>query len=105
MRISAGMTMKYLNALLAKSRNPEYVRPGLPAKPAKLPLSGGVLTRPHINARGELIVPFESDRRFHWWAGGQTIRATLLELGASGDVLARYVDDSTLQAPHDEKVQ
>ncbi|MSQ47310.1 MAG: hypothetical protein EXR78_02805 [Deltaproteobacteria bacterium] len=29
-----------------------------------------LLTRPHLNARGELIIPFESDPRFHWWAGG-----------------------------------
>lgn len=27
-----------------------------------------------------LIIPFDSDRRFRWWAGGQTIIETLVEL-------------------------
>jgi hypothetical protein len=57
-----------------------------------------LLTRPHISARGELIIPCNSDRRYHWWDGGQSIRETLRELGASPDVIARYVDsDSTLK--------
>lgn len=57
-----------------------------------------LLNRPHINERGELIIPFSSDPRYHWWAGGQSIRATLLELGAPPEVFARYVDsDATLK--------
>lgn len=57
-----------------------------------------ILPHPYINARGALIIPFESDVRFHWWAGGQSIQKTLLELGAPPDVLARYVDsDSSLR--------
>ncbi|NOT55859.1 MAG: hypothetical protein HOP18_14770 [Deltaproteobacteria bacterium] len=55
-----------------------------------------LLTRPHINVRGELIIPFESDPRFHWWNGGQSIHVTLIELGASPDVLARYVDSTEI---------
>ena len=57
-----------------------------------------LLTRPHINSRGELIVPFNSDPRYHWWNGGQPVRETLLELDAPPEVLARYVDsDATLK--------
>jgi hypothetical protein len=51
-----------------------------------------LLTQPHINPQGELIIPFNSDRRYHWWAGGQSIRETLRELNAPPDVVARYVD-------------
>jgi len=51
-----------------------------------------LLTHPHINARGELIIPCNADPRYHWWAGGQSIRETLLELGAPLDMVARYVD-------------
>jgi hypothetical protein len=57
-----------------------------------------LLTRPHINSRGELVIPFTSDPKYHWWAGGQSIRETLRELGASPDVMVRYVDsDVTLK--------
>lgn len=56
------------------------------------------LNRPYINARGELIIPFNADRRYHWWVGGQSILKTLRELGAPPDVIARYVDsDSSLK--------
>jgi hypothetical protein len=57
-----------------------------------------LLIRPYLNERKELIISFESDRKYHWWAGGQSIRATLLELGAPPDVLARYVEsDASLK--------
>jgi hypothetical protein len=55
-----------------------------------------LLTRPHLNTRGELIIPFTADPRYHWWAGGQSIRETLLELGAPPDVMARYVDSASI---------
>jgi hypothetical protein len=45
--------------------------------------------RPYVNEKGELVISFAADRRYHWWAGGQSIRETLLELGAPLDVLAR----------------
>jgi len=46
---------------------------------------------PYINATGTLVIPSDSDPKYHWWAGGQRIAATLTELGASPDVRARYV--------------
>jgi hypothetical protein len=52
-------------------------------------------TRPHINPQGELILPFTSDPKYHWWAGGQSILETLRELGAPPDVVARYVDSES----------
>ena len=54
-----------------------------------------LLTPPYLNSRGELIVPFSADPKYHWWAGGQSIRETLLELGAPLDVIARYVDSES----------
>src|SRR5262245_23707193 len=51
-----------------------------------------LLTRPHINDRGELIIPFSADRKYHWWAGGQSIRETLREVGAPPEVWTRYVE-------------
>jgi hypothetical protein len=57
-----------------------------------------LLIHPHINVRGELIVPFDSDLKYHWWNGGQSILMTLRELGAPPDVFARYVgSDATVR--------
>jgi hypothetical protein len=57
-----------------------------------------LLTRPYLNEQKELIISFESDRKYHWWAGGQSILDTLRELSAPSDVLARYVDsDASLK--------
>src|SRR5262245_13338699 len=50
-----------------------------------------LLTHPYINTKGELIIPFTADPRFHWWNGGQSIRQTLRELQAPPEVFARYV--------------
>jgi hypothetical protein len=55
-----------------------------------------LLTRPHINERGELIIPFASAPQYHWWAGGQSIRETLRELSAPPDVFARYVESDSI---------
>jgi hypothetical protein len=55
-----------------------------------------LLTRPHINARGELIIPFTADPKYYWWADGQTILDTLRELGAPPSGVARYVDSDPI---------
>ena len=48
--------------------------------------------RPFIDRHGDLVIPFESNPRYHWWrGGGQSILDTLLELGAQEDILDRYV--------------
>lgn len=47
---------------------------------------------PYLNGRGELIIPCDCDPRYRWWDGGQSVAATLKELGASREVWARYTD-------------
>jgi hypothetical protein len=54
-----------------------------------------LLTRPYLNDRGELIIPFGADPRYRWWLGGQSIAATLAELDAPPDVWRRYVGTRT----------
>ncbi len=46
---------------------------------------------PFLTPSGDLIIPMESDSRYHWWRNGQSILQTLLELGASEEILDRYV--------------
>lgn len=51
-----------------------------------------LLTRPYINAQGELIIPFDCDPRYHFWKpGGQSIAETLTELNVPSEVWRRYV--------------
>jgi len=50
--------------------------------------------KPYIDARGDLIIPFDSEEKYHWWKeGGQSIRETLKELKAPEEVVRRYVKD------------
>lgn len=37
---------------------------------------------PYITPTGYLVIPFDCERRYHWWSGGQSILRTLDELGA-----------------------
>ena len=47
---------------------------------------------PYINARGELIIPCDCEPRYRYWAGGQSVAATLRELHAPPEMWARYTD-------------
>lgn len=59
-----------------------------------IPDKGAVFTPPSI-VDGELIIPFDSDPRFHWWRPcGQSIFETLRELKASDEVWSKYIDQS-----------
>jgi hypothetical protein len=49
---------------------------------------------PWIDANGILHIPFDSDPKYHWWArSGQSLYATLRELGASDETFKSYVAD------------
>ena len=50
-----------------------------------------VISLPFINHNNDLIIPLYTDPKYRWWQGGQSIFATLMELGAGEDVLDRYV--------------
>jgi hypothetical protein len=45
---------------------------------------------PYIDQAGNLIIPLDCPARYRWWQGGQSPRETLRELGATGEMLARY---------------
>lgn len=59
-----------------------------------LPDKGAVFTEPYITPEGELVVPFDSDPRFHFWKKcGQSIFDTLRELKASNEVWRKYTEN------------
>jgi hypothetical protein len=41
---------------------------------------------PYVTAGGDLVIPFDSDPKYHWWKGGQSVEKTRAE------ALARQAD-------------
>ena len=40
---------------------------------------------PFFTAGGDLSIPFDSDPKYHWWKGGQSVKATIAELKARAE--------------------
>jgi hypothetical protein len=51
---------------------------GVPSVPV-LPGRGSVRL-PYLTSAGDLVIPFSSPERYHWWKGGQSVRRTKQEL-------------------------
>jgi len=47
--------------------------------------------RVYLNAHSELVIQRNAPMRYRWWAGGQSIADTLVELDVSREVWGRYV--------------
>jgi len=45
---------------------------------------------PYIHHNGEIIIPFNSDPKYHFWNGGQHICETMTELNAPQDVWDKH---------------
>jgi len=60
--------------------------PGVPsgseAEVVSPPTCGGERL-PFLTADGTLSIPFDSPERYHWWKGGQSVKATRAELEAT----------------------
>lgn len=48
------------------------------------------LIRPHSNEQGDLVIPFRAAAKYHYWNGGQSVPATLREIGAPVELAERY---------------
>ena len=55
------------------------------------------MSKPYLDERGTLIIPTDSDPKYHYWRGGQSVVTTLKELGAPLDVLRRFVNDEGVE--------
>lgn len=44
------------------------------------PIDGDGRPLPYLGRDGRLVIPFDSDVRFHWWNGGQELEETLAEV-------------------------
>lgn len=63
------------------------------------------MTNPYLDERGTLIIPTDSDPKYHYWKGGQSVVTTLKELNAPLDVLRRFVNDAEFEKMQAEKSQ
>jgi len=45
---------------------------------------------PYIHHSGEIIIPFNSDPKYHFWNGGQHLTDTLLELNATEEIWNKH---------------
>ena len=45
---------------------------------------------PYITDCGSLVIPFDSDPKYHYWAGGQSLEKTLLEVKVTLGVWKQY---------------
>lgn len=67
--------------------------------PAKIALwvdlfGQGVKPRtPYLNDNQDLVIPFDCDPRYRYWAGGMSVVDTLREINAPPEVIARYWRD------------
>jgi hypothetical protein len=59
-----------------------------------IPKKGYKFSKPYITDDGELIIPFDSDPKYHFWKPcGQSVAETLRELNAPDWVWKKYTDD------------
>ena len=45
--------------------------------------------QPYVTSFGVLVIPFNSDKKYHYWDGGQAVCSTLKELGRC-DLIEKY---------------
>lgn len=53
-------------------------------------INRGPYVMPYIDNHGDVVIPFEADPRYFYWAGGQSLKATLTELNLEAKLLAKY---------------
>lgn len=46
--------------------------------------------RPYINGSGALVIGPEMFKKYHWWAKGQSISMTMIEMAVDEATWARY---------------
>ena len=50
---------------------------------------------PFLDDQGRLRIPLDADEKYRWWQGGQSVFATLLELGASDKEIEAHIGPIT----------
>jgi hypothetical protein len=45
---------------------------------------------PYVNPEGHMIIPFDSDAKYHYWNGGQPLTETMTELNVTKDIWDKH---------------
>ncbi len=48
---------------------------------------------PYFDKGGDIVIPFDSDKKYHYWAGGQLLSKTIEEIKALNGEPAPLVED------------
>lgn len=58
---------------------------------------------PYLNKNNELVIPHDAPLKYRYWMlhGGQSLKKILIEIGASEEIMARYVRDDAGGEPHE----
>ena len=74
LRVESGLGLRVAQG--EQGKNPVSATPARPVDP----VTG--LPQPFLTADGTLSIPFDSDPKYHWWKGGQSVKATMAEVKA-----------------------
>lgn len=55
--------------------------------------------KPYLKDGTELVIPLNAPDKYRWWAGGQSIFDTLLELDAQDSIIDHYIGE--IESPAD----
>ncbi len=89
------MTCKVITLFTVKTKQGDLtLHPGQvvtleEVKAKKLIGEGKLIPLPFITDFGVLVIPFNSDKKYHYWNGGQSVCDTLKELGRC-DLIEKY---------------
>ena len=93
----------YIEGNQLKGRNtanlPESLRKVISSNIQAIVTEMESLPSPYLTEHGELRIPIDCERKYRWWQGGQSVRETLIELGAPEQVIEKYV-----QTPSDKRL-
>jgi len=53
-------------------------------------LSDTAAPKPYLTPTGSLIIPCNTEAKYRYWQGGQTVLKTLKEIGAPPEVIQHY---------------
>lgn len=51
--------------------------------------------KPYFNETGDLVIPFNSPLKYHWWAGGNSLKEILEELKPPSQIIKKYLSSGT----------
>ena len=55
------------------------------------------LNRPFLTPDGNLVIPFNSHLKYHWWRGGMSVKEIIAELKSNTHFPSRSTDENPME--------